>query len=48
MNAKNKSDINDTLTAEFQLTELEERLEMVASESAYCCECFRQTMCEPL
>lgn len=34
---------------EFQLNELEERLEMAAlGESHYCCECVGNPFCEPL
>ena len=48
MEFKDKVDTIELQVSEFQLTELEERLEMIASQSSYCCECFRQVRCQPM
>jgi hypothetical protein len=32
--------------SEFELTELEERLEMASSDFTWCCQCFRNPMCD--
>lgn len=43
---QSKVETTELQISEFQLTELEERLEMASSDFHYCCQCFGNWMCD--
>lgn len=45
---ENKVETTELQVSEFQLTELEERLEMASSNFEWCCQCFRNAMCDAM